>query len=606
MAEKKTTTKKAKKKAVKKKAVKRTAKKKVVKKEAEKDRKASRKSGNTGSNQFENQDLHEVIHLQKLRNTLTAKRAEYIVSSGITFKTSTYILEEYDLINPDAARIIASVPKGGLLDLSGIVELSTEAATALASYRGYLGLHSLRKLSLSAAKAILTHKGKGTIYLGALGDVSDEVADLICQLCDCRGGKRFVGPFGRLAELKKQSLRLKSFQKLSLGTKLTVSIAKRIQSKKISPYIITGCFHEIDEDAAEILASSVKDKLDLRGLKTLSANSAENLLNFSGSLNLSGLRMLGTEVAGIIGKKWRGRREGVELRLDGLHRLTNEETKELSHCRSPISLDGVETLSLEQICCLKKVSSKYGRYWTSYQTTASDISLQGLLYVDLQSLETLASKKRTFCIDELFAVEAKRINLRRTILPKLYEAGFFNYSSIKKQKLSQIKYPANGPHGIYAANLRNNRSVNIRRLYSADVEELLERGPYWFLANNLKHLGISSKLRKEIKLNENGIWACNKAHYVISGPNIEGSSSLRAMYALVALLNEFLSDQGCHDRAYGVDDGNNFAIAFLTPPLASLIRKVADREFCPQSEDQLESLANQSMAKNEPPLVINN
>jgi len=116
---------------------------------------------------------------------LTASKAREIVARTL-LKTSQTVLEPFESLDLDAAKVLASLPKGGLLDLSRIRQLSDPVAAALASYRGYLGLHSLKTLSLPAARHLAKHIGG--VYLGGLERVSDEVARVLLQCRDSDGG----------------------------------------------------------------------------------------------------------------------------------------------------------------------------------------------------------------------------------------------------------------------------------------------------------------------------------------------------------------------------------------------------------------------------------
>ena len=84
---------------------------------------------------------------------------------------------------------------------------------------------------------------------------------------------------------------------------------------------------------------------------------------------------------------------------------------------------------------------------------------------------------------------------------------------------------------------------------------------------------------------------------------IEDSAYKRAVFALVAILNQILEEAGSEDRAFGVNEGNAFGVAFLSEPLRKIISKVADDESKPVTQKQLEENANESIAPGEPPLV---
>lgn len=516
---------------------------------------------------------------------LTAKRASEIVSRT-SFQTSQRVLEPYESLDVGAAKVLAAVPKGGLLDLSRIRELPAPVAAALSSYEGYLGLHSIRSLSLAAAKHLAAHKGG--LYLGGLGRVSDEVAAVVITFRDSLGGNNFLSN-GRLGQLKRQVSRRKVFDGLQLGPKLTASIAKRIRSDEIRPFTITGCFRAIDKEAAEILVSGrQKEDLDLGGLRTLSVEEAEALMQCKAAVDLSGLEKLSASTASVIGKQWTGGRVGARLLLDGLRTLPEDSAKGLSGCRGPLSLNGVEELTLDAASCL---------------TRCSDVELQGLLRVDDEVLEML-DKKRGILLSDALGARAKQAKARRTVLPALRAEGFFRYCKASKQDLAKTVYPAPGPAGVYDAELPDGRPAKLQRFYSADVEEVLEQGPHWFFDHQFEHLGLRSDVGRRVKVNDAGQWVFEGKRYEISGKKIGHSASARAEHAIVAILNQMLAERECLERAYGVGEGNAYAVAFLTPRLAALVRKIADQEMLPRSEAQLELLAQEARGENEPPLVI--
>lgn len=515
---------------------------------------------------------------------LTAKRAREIVSRT-SFQTSQGVLEPYESLDVGAAKVLAAVPKGGLLDLSRIRELPAPVAAALSSYQGYLGLHSIRTLSLAAAKHLAAHKGG--LYLGSLGRVDDEVAAVVVKFCDGLGGNNMLTG-GRLEQLKLQVLRRTAFNRLRLGPSLSSAVAERIRSKDIVPASITGCFEKIDREAAEVLVVGRREvHLDLGGLRTLSADEAEALMQCKAALDLSGLKMISASTASVIGRQWTGGKVGARLLLDGLRTLHEDSAKGLSGCRGPLSLNGVEELSLDAASCLKR---------------CSDVELHGLLRVDDEVLEMLA-KKRGILLSDALEARAKQAKARRTVSP-LRAAGFFRYCKASKQDLAKTVYPAPGPAGVYDAELPSGRPAKLRRLYSADVEEVLEHGPNWFFEEKLDHLGLRSDVGRHVKADATGHWVFNGNRYAISGKKIGHSASARVEYAIVAILNQMLAQQRCPERAYGVGEGNAYGVAFLTPRLAALIRKLADQEVTPRSEAQLELLAEEASGENEPPLVI--
>lgn len=542
---------------------------------------------------------------------LTAARAREIVART-SFETSQRVFERFESLDIGAAKVLAALPKGGLLDLSGIRQLADPVAATLASYRGYLGLHSLETLSLSAARHLVKHKGG--IYLGGLGRVSDEVASVVLQCRDRDGGTHcFTG--GQRVQLRLQVTRRQVWKQLKLGRTLTAAVATRICTEDIQPYSITGCFEAIDKEAAEILARKrlspkrdlsrlrnltedidaheeeclrtiLSDVLDLSGLRTLPADTMAVLTRFKGTVDLSGLTKISEKTAETIGTKWLGNDFG-ELVLDGLRDLPAAVAKGLAGCRGPMSLNGVETLSLESVRSL---------------STCARVDLHGLLHVDPPVLDVLG-RARGISLADKWIAKAKQSRAKRTVFPALRTAGFFKYCRVSGKRLSELSYPAPGPTGVYSALLPDGRAAGVGRYFTADVEELLEQGPRWFFAHDMRHLGIDVRITRNVRVEKGNTWIYGSDHYPIAGGKICHSSSARAEHALAAILSCMLQTRRRPERAYGVDEGNAFGIAFLTPQMAKLIAKIADVHVVPRPAEDLKRLASQACDEGEPPIT---
>jgi hypothetical protein len=270
---------------------------------------------------------------------LTAPRARTIVAST-SFTTSQSVFDSFESLDLDAAKVLALIPKGGLLDLSGIRDLPDPVAAALAAYEGYLGLHSVESLSLPAARHLARHKGG--VYLGGLKRVSVEVARV---LLGCRD--RVGLPNDLRNELKLQVACHETWMQLKLGPRLTASIAARIRSRNIQPFQITRCFRSLDKDAAEILLRKLPSYrlLDMSGLRTLSANTAALLARYKGSVDLSGLRAISDNAALAIAENFNRGGLDEQFLLDGMRKLPVNTARILARCRGWISLNGVETLT---------------------------------------------------------------------------------------------------------------------------------------------------------------------------------------------------------------------------------------------------------------------
>ena len=537
-----------------------------------------------------------------------------------SFQTSTSALEPFQSLDVGAAKVLAAIPKGGTLDLSGIRELPSPVAAALASYNGYLGLHSLKTLSQAAAQHLARHKGG--IYLGALGRVGDEAARLALQFRDSDGGTSFSMMSSRRIELQLQVAARDTWKRLRLGERLTASIATRICRKDIWPSTVTACFTSIDTDAAEVLVrkglppdlhvkalklfakdadrddkrslrehlQGISSVLDLSGLQSIAADAAAALMRFKGTVDLSGLSTISPEIAEVIGRRRPKQPAGdysSRILLDGLSELPVEVAKALSACRGKLVLNGLETLSLDAARSL---------------AACFEVELYGLRDIAPPTLDVLARAKSVALTDECIA-RHKQLKARRVVLPALQSAGFFKYCRAPKNSVAELVYPAPGPTGVYDALLPTGSPAGVNRLFPADVEELLEQGPDWFFKQNLKHLGLDSRAVREVRVGKAGEWIYKTERFPITGSLIGFSSSARSEYAIVAILNRMLASRRRPERAYGVDEGNAFGVAFLTPAMAKLLLKVSEKQVTPRSEAQLRSRAEQACDEGEPPVM---
>ena len=104
--------------------------------------------------------------------------------------------------------------------------------------------------------------------------------------------------------------------------RLTKEIAEEFLVRK-DDFVDIAQFTELDDDAAESLANTVVDPLDLRGLTSLSNTSANSLSKYEGGLNLDGLTSLSDAAAEGLSRHESG------LELDGLASLFDAAAESL-------------------------------------------------------------------------------------------------------------------------------------------------------------------------------------------------------------------------------------------------------------------------------------
>jgi hypothetical protein len=93
----------------------------------------------------------------------------------------------------------------------------------------------------------------------------------------------------------------------------------------------------------------------------------------------------------------------------------------------------------------------------------------------------------------------------------------------------------------------------------------------------------------------------DKCYPVVDGA-IGDSRYDRAAFAFVAILNQIFEESGAEERAYGVSEGNEFGIVFLTDSLKKVIAKVAGPRGRPATQKELKARAKKASLRGEPPL----
>ena len=147
--------------------------------------------------------------------------------------------------------------------------------------------------------------------------------------------------------------------------KITLKIAIQFLLNHYS--VDTQNYSAINDDAAEEITKyndtkssfSSEPELNLRGLDSLSKNSANSLAKFKGDLNLSGLTAISTEVSDALAYH-RG-----TLYLSGLETLSEESATNLAKHQGGLWLYGIIDLSDEAAAALSK--HKEGRLFINFQ-----------------------------------------------------------------------------------------------------------------------------------------------------------------------------------------------------------------------------------------------
>lgn len=197
-------------------------------------------------------------------------------------------------LSPETASILVAAGAAGestrrhaqSLSLSGLFELSPEVAAVLGEHHGWLDLSGLKELSRAAAKGLSKHQGR--LQLDGLTSLNARVAT---ELAKAPG---YLG--------------LSGLRTLSPATAAALGRS--------------GC------------------GLGLNGLSELTASIANLLVTRPPRLSLNGLRRLKPEVAKVLAKH-RG-----ELSLNGLAHIPEFSLQWLSRHKDDLSLDGLQALSL--------------------------------------------------------------------------------------------------------------------------------------------------------------------------------------------------------------------------------------------------------------------
>lgn len=262
----------------------------------------------------------------------------------------------------------------GLLDLSHVAALGTEAARHLGRHSGALMLCGLRNLTPQDAK----HLGQHCDYL-----ILDGLESLAVAAAKGLGRHR--------GGLSLQGLR-------SLPPAVARGIAGACGALRLDG--LTAL-----EPPTALALAAHRGPLHLNGLLSLGDDAVEMLAAHPGDLFLHGVRSLGESTARLLS------RHHGRLGLDGLEDLTVEAARALSAHAGPLSLGGLTSLSVE----LAEALSRH-RGW---------LVLDGLTSIDSAAFRALATHPGwlSLCgLDALpedcrtLAAELHRVRLPRTVI----------------------------------------------------------------------------------------------------------------------------------------------------------------------------------------------
>lgn len=465
-------------------------------------------------------------------------------------------------------------------------ELPHQIAEVLGKCRGDLNLAGLTRLSDAAASGLAEHKG-GVLSLDGLTSLSDLAA---ASFSKHKGGLSLSGltslSDSAVASLSKHKEGLDLSGLTSLSDAAAASLSKHKGELDLSGLTSLS-------DAAAASLSKHKGGLDLSGLTILTPTAAKSLGDLKDPLALNGL----SEVTGDIARhlsRLRSSQWPSGLALCGITDLSDDAAEALQQLSCALCLDGVVALSDYSAACLGNYAkNKDGEPW---------LLLNGLTTISDSGLLSLY-KKDVVWISEKLEHRLKALRTADNTVKTLAANGFFRYAKEPSIDLLTVKYPGTGLGEYFDATMADGRQIGCRRAFGADVEELVEAGISWFSSNELSHLGIEPSLIVERRDGNRCEWEYEGKIYTIYDPTIVDSRYARAACGLVTILNQMLEHNGSEERAFGVNEGNAFGVAFLTEPLRKIIIKVADEENRPQPQKELEQILKKSITKNETPFV---
>lgn len=212
--------------------------------------------------------------------TLPAEIAEILAN------TDTYELRFHELkeIDADAASNLAKF-KGNSLDLSGLEQISDQAAAAFAGFKGHLDLSGLKKLSEASARSLASSGSpdSGPLNLSGLEELSDGAAEALTtfKFGDLKlNGIRWLSDAAAEALSKGFRGDLELDGLLNSDTYWLAPDGSRWKKKKeatdagFAAKEVEKVTRELSE-AALISLANLRGRIDLGGLKNLTPDAAK-------------------------------------------------------------------------------------------------------------------------------------------------------------------------------------------------------------------------------------------------------------------------------------------------------------------------------------------
>jgi hypothetical protein len=307
-------------------------------------------------------------------------------------------------LSPDLAKRLATFATKFLF-LDDVIELSTEAAQALAGFPGSVSLDGLTELSPELARALgdlrkrslkgvtsLSPEAAAAVVEGFQGNdltlnLTSLPADTAKELAKGRYNSLFLDRLTELSDEAAAALGECSLTNLWLRrlTELSPGAAKGLAALKaagnLGPTLRLDSLRSLSPEAAEALAASNITYLELIGLKTLSAGTARALARskaFSGSL--PGLTTLSADAAAALGTFAGNKSGGDKLNLFGLMTLDAEAARGLAAFRGNLELDGLTEIDPETAAALATYAGP-------------KLSLRGLKSLSAETAKQLAKAK---------------------------------------------------------------------------------------------------------------------------------------------------------------------------------------------------------------------
>ena len=266
----------------------------------------------------------------------------------------------------------------GLLRLLGVTTLSDDLAAALSRHRGPLDLRSLEELSSGEGHVALARKlGEDWYYqFPALKSLSPAAAEAFVQL---NGASELSGQ----TRASNGLTRVEGALDLSGLVSLSAETAEKLSHHQ-GTRLHLGGLARLSVGAAEALSPYIGN-LHLGGVTRLSPGAARALSCRGWSVHLGGLTELSEATATAFGQGW------SVLHLSGIQSVSASAAEELSHHRGWLDLSAVTSLSDEAAAAL---SGHGGAVSFDGLTQLSDAAAEALSHLQgrltLNALEELS------------------------------------------------------------------------------------------------------------------------------------------------------------------------------------------------------------------------